>query len=205
MEPDRRHTHLRPVGDDALIEYPLKKADRINTHFWIEWEFNRFLNSEFTMKCEPDVGFYAVKLFCIAQNQSPVGTLPDDDLLLATHLHLDLKAWQSLRQRAISPLHNWSLCDCEGEVRLYHPVVMEKAVKAARLRRKNAHKHEADRERKRLNALPAQIRAAGGTDQQANDAFYLDQVDKWLVEHVPGNRTAPRVREAMEALAMKMG
>lgn len=91
---------------DGLPEYPINKSERLESHFYMEWHFNRWLSSEFCLLADPDVGFYGLNLFSLAQNETPVGTLPSDERLLCKLLRIDLEAWRKLMQREITPLFN---------------------------------------------------------------------------------------------------
>jgi len=164
--------------------------------FW----FNRWLNSDFRLRASAEVRGYGLDLFFIAQNQSPVGTLPTDDAVLAKLLMIDLATWKDLCSREVSPLYNWRPCRCGDKLRLMHPVVTEQALVALKSKRDRIEARERERERKRLVALKRQILEAGGHRGLADNADYVTRLDSWLLENCPGNRTPARVREAMEAL-----
>jgi len=192
--------HKFRVVDDDLPEYPLPASERLEVHFFVTFWHQRWLNSEFRLKAEADVRGYALDLFFIAQNQSPVGTLPADDALLAKLLMIDLATWKSLLKREINPLYKWTRCRCGDEIRLMHPVVTEQVLHAVAKKRHNLASRERERERKRLASLRHRIVEAGGHSSLANNADYVARLDAWLLENCSGNRTPPRVREAMEAL-----
>ena len=183
-----------------LPEYPIAPDERLETHYFVTFWFNRWLNSDFRLRASAEVRGYGLDLFFIAQNQSPVGTLPTDDTVLAKLLMIDLATWKDLCSREIGPLYNWRPCRCGDAVRLMHPVVTEQALGALKRRRDQTVARERERERKRLIALKRQIVEAGGHRGLAGSPDYLDRLDAWLLENCPGNRTPARVREAMEAL-----
>ncbi|ABA81393.1 hypothetical protein GQF56_15450 [Rhodobacter sphaeroides] len=192
----------RLIEAGHLPDYPLDPNQRLTTHFFMAWHHDRWLNSRFRLSAPPDVRGLAFDLFCLSQKQTPVGTLPDDDVQLAALLMLDLKAWQSYRSRDWSPLYKWVPCQCDGEVRLMHSVVVEIILESLSLREKRRVEGETGRRRKRLARLPDQILDAGGTRKMAADPGLLERIDSWLVQFCPGNRTRDMVRRALEADAL---
>ena len=146
----------------ALVEvadidhYPLDAAERLTSHFFVTFYHRRWLNSRFRLSAPPMVRGLALDLILISQDQTPVGTLPDDDVQLAALLMLDLREWQALRRAEWSPLYKWVPCLCGTERRLMHPVVLEAVQDAIGRRRKRAEEGEAGRRRKRIERLPEQ-------------------------------------------------
>jgi len=189
------------VEDKEMQVYPIDASERLESHFFIPWHFNRWLNSDFRLKAEPDVRAYAFDLFCVSQNQTPVGTLPNDDDLLARLLYLDLQTWKQLKERKPNPMHGWSHCKCGDETRYMHKVVLEMAEGSLGKKKAVVLARERDRERKRHIALKAQMVAAGAHSNMVQNDDYVERVDKYMVENCTGNRTPSRVREAMEALS----
>ena len=183
-----------------LPEYPISPDERLESHYFVPFWFNRWRNSDFRLRASAEVRGYGLDLFFIAQNQSPVGTLPTDDAVLAKLLMIDLATWKDLCSREITPLYNWSPCRCGDKVRLMHPVVTEQALDALKRKRGLLEARERERERKRLVTLKRQIVEAGGSSRMAASADYLARLDAWLMRNCTGNRTPARVREAMEAL-----
>lgn len=189
------------VDTAQIPDYPIGSDERLDSHFYVELHFRRWLNSRFCLLADDDVCRYGFNLFFIAQDQTPVGTLPEDDLLLAKYLKIDLAKWQSLRDRTMSPLYNWSRVRCDnGEIRLAHPVVTEMAQKALAGRRKHAENASKARERKRLKDLCAMVERIGAKQVLRNPG-YIERLDAWLIENRGDrNRTEPVVREGMEAI-----
>ena len=189
------------VEAGEMPEYPIPGTERLESHFFVEWHHNRWLNSRFRLMASPDVKSAGLDLFFISQNQAPVGTLPMDDRELAPLLGLDLATWQDLKKREISPLYNWEPCLCEGEIRYHHPVILEMALKALRLKLKKLENLAKGRHRKRLKALETQIISAGGHERMAKNEAVRMRIDDWLMEHYPDDyRTSELVRAAMEAI-----
>lgn len=192
----------RDVSD--LPEYPVSKSERLESHSWFEWHHNRWLSSRLCLLCDPVVGFYALNLFSICQNEAPVGTLPTEERLLARLLGIDLGVWQDLSGREISPLYNWHPVNCEGEVRLAHPVVTELVTKAIGKREDNVARRTEERHRKRLNGIRTNLvsHIPGGKNAAANPML-VERINAWIEAAYPnGSATVARIQEAWEALSM---
>ncbi|KFI34263.1 hypothetical protein CG51_05325 [Haematobacter missouriensis] len=200
---DAPRTTFSVVDVDHLPEYPLSRDDRLTSHFFVTFYHRRWLNSRFRLSAPAMVRGLALDLFFIAQEQTPVGTLPDDDVQLSALLLLDLREWQALRRAEWSPLYKWQPCLCDGERRLMHPVVTEAVLDAIGRRRKREEEGEIGRRRKRLDRLPEQVRRAGGSARLANDMNVLEWVDSWLQHYCQGTRTRDWVKRALEAHSMQ--
>ncbi|MGK7653168.1 hypothetical protein ACSQ76_12355 [Roseovarius sp. B08] len=189
------------VEAEAIEEYPIASAERLESHFYMEWHFRRWRKSRFRQLVDPECGWYGFLLFNEAQDETPVGTLPVDDRLLAKALGLSLEAWQSLLKREITPLHGWHKVRTDtGEIRLAHPVVTEMALKALAGKRRNSEERERRRAAKRLKDLAAMIERVGAS-QLLRRAGLVEAVDQWLMDNAQGrNRTEALVREALDAV-----
>jgi hypothetical protein len=193
-------------GSD-LPEYPIASAERLDSHYFIQWNMTRWRASDFRRRSynDPEVGFFGFELFCLSQDETPVGTLPCDDKLLAFMLHMPLEQWQNLAGRSLSPLHGWSKVICDtGEIRLAHPVVTEVAVDAITGKRRNSTKNADDRMRKRLGTVAKHLREGGimGGDRIASDEELLNKLSDWIEDAYPGgSATLKRVKEALNELA----
>lgn len=192
------------AGTEDLFAYPIPTGERLESHFFITFHHRRWLNSDFRNLADRDVRAVGFDLYCIAQDQAPVGTLPCDERLLAKLTGESLEGWKSLCARPVTPLHNWRRCMTDqGEVRLYHPVVLKIAQDALGLREDHLERKAADRERKRLKDLPGQIIRAGGTTRMAEDEAFVIRLDQWLLDHHDGRQRRPNVvREALEQMAL---
>lgn len=196
--------NLQMIDTAELPVYPIPKTERLESHSYVEFHFNRWLQSRFRLLATPDVRAAGMDLFFLAQNEAPVGTLPIDDKMLAKMLLMDLTTWMDLKSRAISPLFKWEPCSCDGEIRLHHPTVTEFAVKALGTKIKNLEDREKGRQRKRLVALKTQIVAAGGHSSMAENEALIEELDACLVENFSGrNRTPSVVREALEMVSIR--
>lgn len=190
------------VDVDELPEYPIPSGERLESHFYIELHFNRWLNSELRLLAEPDVRAYAIDLFCICQNQAPVGSLPINPRIQAKLLGLDLSVWESLLKRECTPLYKWDQYRCDnGDIVLGHPVVIEMAQKAFGSRMQKLADLAAGRERKRLKDLTERV-AQIGTVKMAADPHFMGLVRRWLEENCKGSWTMARVQSAVEAVSI---
>lgn len=202
---DPKSTHstgsIRAVDTGAIPDYPEHLLDeRLESHFFVTFHYRRWLTSATRLLCDDDVKGHILDLFFIAQDQTPIGTLPTDDRLLAKLMNMDLAKWQQLATRTVPPLHNWTPCLCRGVIRLMHPVVLELAEDAVSKRRANALQRAKRAEAKAFSDLRHRMIAAGSTRMADNPAV-VEQVHEWLKENCLGNRTPARVKEAMEAIS----
>ncbi|KPU83713.1 hypothetical protein JI58_08010 [Marinosulfonomonas sp. PRT-SC04] len=194
---------LSVVDVAGMPEYPIRSDQRLENHFYVEFHQRRWLNSTFRMLAEPEVRAYGFDLFFIAQDQSPVGTLPCDDLLLAKYLGIDIERWKAACERKISPLYNWSEVVCDtGEVRLAHAVVTEMVIKAIGFKAASSVRREAGRQRKRFSDLREKIERIGAKQMMNNEGF-IERLDEWLLKNRPEqNRTENVVRDGLDALSL---
>lgn len=196
---------IRLVDSDDVFDYPIPSSERLESHYFITWHYRRWLKSEFRGLADPDVRAAGFDLFCEAQDEAPVGTLPMDERLLAKLAGVTLEQWTALCARPVGPLYGWAACRCDnGHMRLYHKVVLEMAKDALGMREDHLEKLEGERERKRLKALPEKIVRAGGTTRMAEDAAFILQFDQFIEDHFPdGQRRPPLIRKALEAWTLQ--
>lgn len=196
---------IRLVDSDTLYEYPIPSGERLDSHFFITWRFDWWLHSEFRLLADKEVRAVGFDLFNIAQKEDPVGTLPVDERLLARLAGESLEEWRRLMERPIGPLYNWKQCRCDnGHVRLYHPVVLKIAQDALGLREDRLAKREAERERKRLDALPDKMLRSGAPKGMTEDPVMVLQFDQFLVDYFDamGQRRPAMIRKALEAFSL---
>lgn len=185
-------------------DYPISASERLDSHYFLQWNLKRWRGSEFRKTVDPEAGWYGFQLFCIAQDGCPIGTLPNDDRQLAFDLNISMEKWEVLKQRDVSPLHNWKEVNCDnGEIRLAHPVVTEIALEAIDGKKRNKQKNAEDRMRKRLkgirDALASKI--PGGARIADNDEL-VNRLSDWIEDAYPGGSvTVKRIHEAWEALS----
>lgn len=193
------------VAHDAseLPEYPISSSERLDSHYFLQWNLKRWRASSFRKLVDPEVGWYGFNLFCIAQDGTPLGTLSCNDRELAHDLNIPLERWHALMRREIGPLHGWQrfLCD-NGEIRFGHPVVIEVALEALASRRRNAAKNAEDRMRKRLRTIADHLQKITGNTRFAADDARQNAVSDWIEAAYPGgSATERRVREAVNAIS----
>lgn len=177
---------LAPVSIDDLPEYPISADDRLDSHFFIQWNLKRWRKSSFRNLAEPEIGWFGFLLFCESHDETPVGTLPTDERLLARALGITVDRWQSLCRRDITPLHNWSKVMCDnGEVRLAHPVVTEVALDALKSSRKNRSDRDDRRRAKRIKYLGEMIEKRIQAPQLLRNPGFVDQFNDWLEARYP--------------------
>ncbi|PIE10038.1 MAG: hypothetical protein CSA72_10515 [Rhodobacterales bacterium] len=195
---------LPTVDVTSLPEYPISAAERLDSHWFVQWNLRRWRGSEFRRLAyeDPEVGFYGRELFDLAQDESPIGTLPCDDEALAFLLRMAPSQWRELAGRDVSPLHGWHRVMCDnGQIRLAHPVVTEVAKEALDGKRRNATKNADDRMRKRLGTIAGHLRAIPGTGQMAEQEERLNAISDWIDSAYPGgSATLKRTREALDKL-----
>lgn len=126
---------------------------------WMRLDTVRLLDSDLFALSTGDEFKAAVALWCKAWSQSPAGSLPNDDRVLA-HLSGAGAKWKRVRAMA---MRGWIEAD---DGRLYHPVVAEQVLLAwderqefrGRLDAQNKRQRELREERA---ALMADLKAAG--------------------------------------------
>jgi len=190
---------LAAVDVATLPVYPISSDERLQSHYFFQMHFARWLSSTFRMLADPDVRGIGIDLICLAQNEAPVGTLPVDPRMLSRLCGLSLEDWNKLAQREIPPLYGWEPCLCDGEIRLMHRVVMEMALGAVASKRSAVEGAAQRRDAKRLKDLRERIEAIGA-GQVLRQANVLDRIDAWLTDHHSGNRTETAVRSALDAV-----
>ncbi|MBR9651899.1 hypothetical protein [Thalassovita aquimarina] len=197
MNEQAKAIHLVDSGE--LEEYPISATDRLDSHYFLQWNLKRWRGSMFRKKADPEVGWYGFQLFCIAQDGTPIGTLPCDDQQIAFDLNLPLERWQALLKRDITPLHGWYRVRCDnGEIRLAHKVVTEVAKDALGSKLRNAAQAEQRRLNKRLSDLREMIERIGAKQLLANPDF-VERFNDWLEKRFEGvQRREAMIRAALD-------
>lgn len=196
-EPSRQGRAPQLVAVDALPEYPIARAVRLDSNAFTKWHHHRWLSSTLHLLASYEVQGMARALFDIAQVQSPVGSLPDDNLMLARLLRLDLGIWIEIRARAMSPLHNWALCLSEGERRLMHPVVLEQVRDAIDRREQYVLSREEKAEYQRLKRLCEALADLGCAASVIEDGILMGRMNDWLKAACRGKRTRRSYEQAL--------
>ena len=193
--------HLQPVPPVDLPDYPIDRETRLDAHSFMKWWHHRWLNSAMHLTGSYEVQGIAFALFNIAQNQSPVGSLPDDHYMLARLLRIDPAHWSDLCARAVGPLHGWTRCLSDGEVRLMHPVVLGQVSDALERREARTLSTEDAAERQRYKRLREGLTKIGVGPAVLDDGVLMGRLDGWLSAQWKGNRT----RAAYEAVMVQAG
>lgn len=190
---------VKLVDADDLELYPISASDRLDSHYFLQWNLKRWRGSDFRKKAEPDVGWFGMQLFFVAQDGAPIGTLPCDDQMLAFDLNLPLEKWQALMKRDVTPLQNWKKVRCDnGEIRYAHPVVTEVAQEALKSKVRNSERAELRKLNKRLADLRDKVTAVGAKHLLKNPNF-VERFNDWLEQHHDGvQRREPFIRETLD-------
>ncbi len=192
--------HLKAVDTDALEDYPIPSAARLDSHYFMPFNHDRYDRSEFRRRAyrDPEVGFFGMELFFKSHGETPLGTLPKDDEALAFLLGLPLDYWKRLAERAFSPLYNWRAVRCDnGAIRLAHPVVQE--VMEAALQGHLEHKasNESKAVYARRKRLIDTLRECGCNDKLCSDDFLVGWLDEWLLKNHQGQRRMPQLETSI--------
>ncbi|WP_158963930.1 hypothetical protein [Chachezhania sediminis] len=195
-------------GDEDLPVYPFTSDDRLDSHWFMPWHRQRWLNSEMRLKGTPEARAYYFDLINISYGHSPIGTLPDDTEQLAKFAMCDHAHFVNLCRLPFGPLHRWKRCICDGDdagegtVRLYHPTVL------AMMRDAMARKEDNRARNDRASASKRQMRlrsAVAGyhVDLSKNDAAVL-WMDQWLLDEGCDYRSAAWIERAIGAWSNHM-
>ncbi|MEO0914779.1 MAG: hypothetical protein AAFY59_17655 [Pseudomonadota bacterium] len=180
--------HAMTSIEDLPI-YPFSADERLQAHYFVAFQHNRWLNSELFLTAAPEIGWYAINFYFHAQNQTPIGTLPEDETQLARLCRIPLEDWRQLMQFTPNPLHGWVRCLCGDRTRLMHPVVTEVVREA--LERREAREVSATNKAvyQRLKRLREAMRGAGFDAAVIADQVLVERLDAWLLEACSGRRT----------------
>ncbi|MDF3606114.1 hypothetical protein PE067_08225 [Paracoccus sp. DMF-8] len=184
------------MSTDDLPEYPFTLDDRLDSHYFMAWERRRWLNSEMRLRGTPECRALFFDLINISYDQAPIGTLPDDQDLLAKMLMVDPAHFRQICRLEFGPLHKWVHVRCGAEIRLMHPMVVRSLQDALARREDNRAKNEAANAAKRLQRL--RITVAGyHKDLAANDAA-VRWIDEWLISEGCEYRTSSWIERGIQ-------
>lgn len=199
---------VRLVDAGDLAEYPISSKERLDSHYFVQFNHDRYDRSDFRRRAyrDPEVGFFGMELFFKSHGETPLGTLPSDDESLAFLLGLPLDRWLSLKGRDFSPLYNWHPVRCDnGDIRLAHPVVQEVMEAALSGHKAQKASNEGKAVYARRKRLVDAMRDCGCSDEVCRDELLVAWIDEWLLEHHPGQRRLPQLQfsiaRALEAAA----
>ncbi len=191
----------RLVDTGGLEVYPIASTERLDSHYFVQFNHARYERSNFRKQAyrDPEVGFFGLELFWKAHGETPLGTLPADDDSLAFLLGVPLEKWISLKQRTFSPLYNWHSVQCDsGEIRLAHPVVLEVMTAALRGHQEYKASNESKAVYARRSRLIGVLRECGCGADLCKDEYAVGWLDDWLQEHHTGQRRMPQFRHSIE-------
>lgn len=195
------------VDADDIDIYPISSSERLDSHFFVPWNLKRWRGSEFRRfgYADPEIGWFGMELFFLAQDETPIGTLPCDDDALAFLLRIPPARWRELNSRDVSPLHGWQRVHCDnGQVRLAHPVVTEVAMDALGSKKRNDAKNADERMRKRLGTIINHLKAIPGAGRIADMEERVNDISDWIEAQYPGgSATLKRVKEALNDLSSR--
>lgn len=192
--------HLKPVNLEDLPDYPIPSSDRLDSHYFIQFNHDRYDRSDFRRQSyrDPEVGFFGMELFFKSHGEAPLGTLPRDHESLAFLLGLPLDRWMALVERRFNPLYNWSPVRCDnGEIRLAHPVVQEVMEAALRGHKELKASNEEKAIWQRRNRLKDTLKACGCSDELCADEMAVGWIDDWLLKHHRGQRRMPQIQASV--------
>lgn len=115
---------------------------------WMRLDVGRLLNSDLFALSSGDQFKYAVTLWCRSWTQTPAGSLPDDDKILA--MLAGAGSRKNFVKNKLIVLRGWVKCD---DGRLYHPVISEYAILAWKERLQYLENKENHRKRQELYRL----------------------------------------------------
>lgn len=201
-------SRLSAVPEGGLPQYELGSDVRLDSHSYVQFHFHRYFQSRLHMRGSLAVRGAANELFLRARLGSPIGTLTTDYEELADYLRITTGQFRDLMSETVTPLHNWTECQTDtGEVRLYHPVVLEVLRDALKSRVRADLRRKEDASRGRITTLIGLLKKAGMRAEAvehiaSSDGAFLEQIDEWLLEHYPApmRRTPVRVQQAVAAV-----
>lgn len=188
---------LNLVSVSDLPDYPIDRSARLDGNSFVKWHTARWLSSKTFKLMSWECQGMARALFDLCQNESPIGTLPDDDAELAFMLRVDTRRMAELRAMEFGPLRNWRRCLCGDEIRLMHPVVLTQVQDA--LERRELAKLSKDEKAisMRLGRLRKALLGEGLSQEVVADDIFVGRIDDWLESHKRGYRTKDAYRSAI--------
>ncbi|WP_435988549.1 hypothetical protein [Sulfitobacter sp. SH24] len=186
-------THLRAVDGISLPEYPEELCDpRLTSDYFTMFWHDRWLSSTLHLTAPMAVQGAALNLFFLSRKQTPVGSLPVDDKVIARLLRVDLSDWLGWMAQPVTPLHNWRRYEYgEGEV-YGHPVVIEVARDA--LQRREVRKASVENKAiyQRQQRLVDVMREMRCDKALLADKVLVERLDAWLMQNHSGQRRMPQ-------------
>lgn len=199
------HAQARLVDvTGGLDQYPIGREERLDSHAFIKWWHHRWKSSRTFKLASWEAQGMARALFDMSWDESPVGTLPDDDAELAVMLRTDARRVAELRRLEFGPFRGWRKCLSGSEIRLMHPVILEQVSDALARRELREVSGEDAAGRKRLERLRAALADRGFSPSELSDVVLLQRMEDWLAQNWKKNRTREAYDRAVE-VAGKLG
>lgn len=197
----------RLASVDELPLYPISASERLDSHFFILWNLKRWRKSDFRRLADAEVGWAGFHLICEAHDETPLGTLPLDERLLAESANVSIEKWRQLCERKITPLQNWYKVRCDnGVIRWAHPVVTLVVKEALDGSVRNKADQEQRRRAKRIKDLREMIETRIQAKQLLRAPEFLDRFNDWLEERYPNvQRREGFLRQALNEFQAEAG
>lgn len=173
--------HLQPVPAEGLPIYPIPRHERLDGNSFVKWQHLRWLASDMHLMATFEVKGMVRDLFDLAQTQSPPGTLPADRNQIARLLRCEPLHFEGLCRQTYGPMRGWHPCVTDdGEVRLFHAVVLEQVRDAFDRREAKALANNAKAVAARRDRLVTALRAMGCEAEMLADDVLMDRLNGWL-------------------------
>lgn len=180
---------LTVVSGKEREEYPISRSERLDAHSFVKWWHHRWFSSRTFKLASWEAQGMGRALFDMAQSESPIGTLPDDDAELAVMLRIDTRRVAELRRQEFGPFRGWRKCVSDGEDRLMHPVVLEQVQDALERREQRGLSKEEQAVRKRIQRLRDGLRDHKVEAGALADDVLIRRMDDWLTANWRRSRT----------------
>ncbi|WP_322080209.1 hypothetical protein [Burkholderia cenocepacia] len=124
----------------SAIPYP---SDTRAKGWRFELDYERIRQSDTWALAAPEIRPWLLMLWMTAWEQTPCGSLPDDDELIAARIGMDLEQFQSAKKRL---MRGWWAAE---DGRLYHNTMVERVLEMLETRDKERARKAGQRERKK--------------------------------------------------------
>jgi hypothetical protein len=205
----QRHRPFDMVPVEDLPEYPADLMDAPPAaDFFIKFFHIRWLNSRLHLTASQQVQGMALNLFMISRSQNPMGSLPNDEAVIARLLRVSQEEWRAAVSQPIGPLHGWRQYLASDQIVLGHAVVIEGCQDAISRREARDANNEEKRVAQRLKRLAETMQAIGCRKDMCADVVLVQRIDEWLLANHNGQRRRPQfdalIRRALDHAA-RMG
>ena len=205
----QRHRPFEIVAVEELPDYPSDLIDAPPAaDFFIKFFHIRWLNSRLHLTASQQVQGMALNLFMISRSQNPMGSLPNDETVIARLLRVTQDEWRSAAAQPIGPLHGWRQYRAGEQIVLGHAVVIEGCQDAIHRREARDASNEEKRAAQRLKRLSETMQAIGCDKMLYSDPVLVQRIDEWLLSNHNGQRRRPQfdalIRRALDH-AVRLG